>query len=223
MGLFRLFWIPEGMEPKQGAYVRSHAQDLLAIVALESRRAGAVIVGEDLGTVEDDVRAQLMARNVLSYRLLWFEKNPPIAYPEQALAAVTTHDLPTVAGLWTGSDLRGQTAIGLSPNEKGTREILTRVRRLTRSTSRTPLPTVVVRLHEALARAPSRIITATLDDAMLVNERPNMPATTAEWPNWSLALPEPIESLEKSRVAARIGRALGTRPPRRRARRTTRR
>jgi 4-alpha-glucanotransferase len=211
MGLFRLFWIPAGMEPKHGAYVRGDAQALLAIVALESQRAGAVIVGEDLGTVEDDVREQLKARDILSYRLLWFEKGAPAKYPKQALTAVATHDLPTVAGLWTGSDLQAQRTIGLRPNEKGTRDILMRVRRLTRATARTPLSTVVVRVHEALAAAPSRLVTATLEDAMLVEERPNMPATTTEWPNWSLALPEPIESLDKSRIAARIGRALGRR------------
>jgi 4-alpha-glucanotransferase len=223
MGLFRLFWIPAGMEPKQGTYVRSEARDLLAIVALESRRARAMIVGEDLGTVEDDVRAQLMARKVLSYRLLWFEKGSPASYPKQAVAAVTTHDLPTIAGLWTGSDLQAQKEIGLSPNEQGTREILLRLRRLTGATPRTPLSTVVVRVHEALAAAPSRILTATLDDGMLVTERPNMPATTTEWPNWSLALPEPIESLEKSRPAARIARALTKRAPWKRKRRSQRR
>ena len=223
MGLFRLFWIPDGMEPRHGGYVRSDAEDLLAIVALESRRARAVIVGEDLGTVEDDVRARLHARHMLSYRLLWFEKKPPATYPKQALAAVTTHDLPTIAGLWTGSDLQAQETIGMSPNEQGTREILTRVRRLTGSTPRTPLSTVVVRVHEALAAAPSRILTATLDDAMLVTERPNMPATTTEWPNWSIALPEPIESLEKSRVAARIARALTKRAPVKRKRASKRR
>ena len=160
---------------------------------------------------------------MLSYRLLWFEKKPPATYPRQALAAVSTHDLPTIAGLWTGSDLLAQAEIGLSPNEAGTREIQTRVRRLTSSTLRTPLSSVVVRIHEALATAPSRILTATLDDAMLVTERPNMPATTAQWPNWSIALPQPIESLEKSRVAARIARALTRRAPVRRKRASQRR
>ncbi len=223
MGLFRLFWIPDGMEPRDGAYVRSEAQDLLGIVALESRRAGAMIVGEDLGTVEDDVRAQLAARNVLSYRLLWFEKGSPAKYPKQALAAVSTHDLPTIAGLWTGFDLQAQKEIGLFPNELGTREIRMHVRRLTDATPRTPLSTVVVRVHEALAAAPSRILTATLEDAMLVKERPNMPATTTEWPNWSVALPETIESLETSRVAARIARALTKRAPRKRKRASQRR
>jgi 4-alpha-glucanotransferase len=160
---------------------------------------------------------------VLSYRLLWFEKGSPAAYPEQALAAVTTHDLPTIAGLWTGFDLRAQKEMGLCPNEQGTRQILMRVKRLTGATPRTPLSTVAVRVHEALAAAPSRILTATLEDAMLVTDRPNMPATTTEWPNWSVALPEPIETLEKSRVAARIARALTRRAPRKRKRASQRR
>jgi 4-alpha-glucanotransferase len=125
---------------------------------------------------------------------------------------VTTHDLPTIAGLWTGSDLRAQKEIGLSPNEKGTRDIRARVKRLARATARTPVSTVVTRVHEALAAAPCRILTATLDDALMVEERPNMPATTDEWPNWSLALPQPIESLEKNNpVAARIARTLARR------------
>jgi 4-alpha-glucanotransferase len=210
MGLFRLFWIPNGREPKDGAYVAGHARDLLAIVALESQRARAVIVGEDLGTVEEDTRAQLAAKRVLSYRLLWFEKTPPSKFPVDALAAVTTHDLPTVAGLWSDGDLHEQKRLGLAPNERGTREIKARVRRLTRATARTPAPTVIARVYEALGRAPSRILTATLDDAQAVEERPNMPATREQWPNWKLALPEPIETVGENRLARRIARALGS-------------
>jgi 4-alpha-glucanotransferase len=175
------------------------------------------IVGEDLGTVEEQVRQTLAAQRVLSYRLLWFEKAPPARYPEQALAAVTTLDLPTIAGLWTGSDLVAQRELGLSPNEQGTREIAGRVSRMTKATPRTPAPALVVRVYESLARAPSRILTATLDDAMVVEERPNIPATTDEWPNWSLALPAPIETLDTNPVAAKIAKALGRkrRAPRR--------
>jgi 4-alpha-glucanotransferase len=208
MGLFRLFWIPLNAEPMDGAYVRSHPADLLSIVALESQRAQAVIVGEDLGTVEDETREQLAAKHILSYRLLWFEKTPPSRFPERALAAVTTHDLPTIAGLWSGSDLQAQQRLGLSPNAAGTAEIRSRVRRLTRSAETTAVGAVIARVHEALSHAPSRILTATLDDAMAVEERPNMPATTHEWPNWRIALPQPIESLKKSRLAGAIAAAL---------------
>lgn len=208
MGLFRLFWIPPGAEPRDGAYVRGHGEDLLSIVALESQRAKAVIVGEDLGTVEDDVRRQLSKKRVLSYRLLWFERVPPSRFPEAALAAVTTHDLPTVAGLWSGQDLVAQKRLGLSPNEEGTAEIRDRIKRLARVGESTPLDEVIVRVHEALGRAPSRIVTGTLDDAMAVEERPNMPATTDEWPNWRLGLPQPIETLTRSARAQRIARAL---------------
>ena len=84
--------------------MRYPADDLLDIVCLESHRAGAVVVGEDLGTVEDGVREALAERGILGYRVLWFEDDDPAAWPELAMAAVTTHDLPTVAGLWTGSD-----------------------------------------------------------------------------------------------------------------------
>ncbi|MGH9311378.1 MAG: 4-alpha-glucanotransferase [Vicinamibacterales bacterium] len=208
MGLFRLFWIPEGMDPEDGAYVRGNGDPLLAIVALESQRAKAVIVGEDLGTVEEHVRDALASRHVMSYRLVWFEKTSPSRYPEDALAAVTTHDLPTIAGLWTESDLEVQKELGLSPNADGTREIKARVRRLTRASVRTPLPELVGRIHESLAKAPSRILTATLDDAMVVEERPNMPATNDEWPNWRLALPRPIDTLFDDPLARRIARAL---------------
>jgi 4-alpha-glucanotransferase len=208
MGLFRLFWIPVGAEPSDGAYVRGHGSDLLSIVALESQRAKAVIVGEDLGTVEDEAREQLAARHILSYRLLWFEKTPPSRFPERALAAVTTHDLPTVAGLWSDTDVKAQKRLGLSPNEAGTAEIKARIRRLTRSGPDTPVIDVIARVHEALGRAPSRLVTATLDDAMAVEERPNMPATTDEWPNWRFALPRPIESLARSPLAQRIAKAL---------------
>jgi 4-alpha-glucanotransferase len=208
MGLFRLFWIPSGMEPKDGVYVRNEADELLAIVALESQRARAVIVGEDLGTVEKGIPERLMERSILSYRLVWFENVHPRKFPEQALAAITTHDLPTTAGLWTGSDLDAQKRLRLAPNEQGTREIRHRVRRMTRATSSTPAPAVIVRLYTALASAPSRIVTATLDDALAVEERPNMPASGDGWPNWSLALPQPIETLIKTPLARQIAKAL---------------
>ena len=196
MGLFRLYWIPQGMDPSLGAYVRYAADELLAIVTLESQRARAVVVGEDLGTVEDEVRERLATHRLLSYRLLWFEAGPPARYPELALTAVTTHDLPTVAGLWSGADLRTQQRLGLRPNEAGLREIDERLLAMTGLPEEAEVREVILRAHQLLAEAPSVVVTATLEDALAVEERPNMPSTTAEWPNWSLALPISLENIQ---------------------------
>jgi 4-alpha-glucanotransferase len=208
MGLFRLFWIPVGSAPPAGAYVRYRHDEMLDILALESHRAGAYVVGEDLGTVEDFVREELHARGVMSYRLLWFEPNRPPEFPVQALAAVTTHDLPTVAGMWTGADLAEQQDLGLDPNEDGARAIRDKLADWSGSPDDADPAEVVVKTHRLLAQAPSMILTATLDDAAVVEERPNVPGTVDERPNWSIALPVPLEELEESPTAAAIAEAL---------------
>lgn len=213
MGLFRLFWIPRGVDPSMGAYVRYPADELLAIIALESHRAEAFVVGEDLGTVEEGVQAQLAAHRILSYRLLWFETEPPSHYPELALAAITTHDLPTIAGLWSGTDLRIQHELGLQPNEEGLREIREQLRTMTGLPEGAAVNEVIIRAHQLLADAPSVVVTATLEDAMAVEERPNMPNTTTEWPNWSIALPAPLETFEVSPLARAIGKIFKRRRP----------
>ncbi len=210
MGLFRLFWIPSGSSAADGTYVRYQHRDLLDILALESHRAGAYVVGEDLGTVEDFVRDELGERNVLSYRLLWFEDEPPRTFPRPALAAVTTHDLPTVAGLWTGTDLEAQRSRGMEPNEKSTTELLDRVSEWTGLAPGAAVTDVVQRVHQLLAEAPSSIVTATLDDALGVEERPNYPGTTGGT-NWSLALPVPLEEIEADPRVADIARTLSER------------
>jgi 4-alpha-glucanotransferase len=208
MGLFRLFWIPAGATPAEGGYVRYPADDLLAIVALESQRAGAVVVGEDLGTVETGVREQLADHGILSYRVMWFEDGPTSRYPELAMAAITTHDLPTIAGLWSGADLTEQRALGLEPNEAALAATRKRLASTIAPGSEDSIDDVVAAAHEALAAAPSLLVTATLDDALGVTERPNVPGTTRERPNWSLALPEPLERLETTPLALRIARVL---------------
>jgi 4-alpha-glucanotransferase len=209
MGLFRLFWIPENLDPGGGAYVRYPADELLAILALESHRAKSYIVGEDLGTVEDSMRSRLSEFNVLSYRLLWFETDPPGRFPPRALAAVTTHDLPTIAGLWTGSDLKAELELGLKPNEEGVKKIRERLKTTINALDQTAVEEVIERTHRLLAQAPSMVVTATLDDALAVEERPNMPGTAGDgWPNWSLALPKSLEELERSNLALAIARAL---------------
>src|SRR5581483_4253656 len=164
---------------------------------LESERARAIIVGEDLGTVEEGVRERLAAERVLSYRVLWFEPAPPRAYPVLSLATITTHDLPTIAGLWTESDLREQAAIGLAPNVAGTRALREHLRGLTGVPADAPADAVRAAAHRQLAEAPSVVVAATLEDALGVAERPNLPGTTAaQRANWSLALPRSLEEIE---------------------------
>ncbi len=211
MGLFRLWWIPRGGSPAEGAYVRYPADDLLGIVALESVRARALVVGEDLGTVEPGTRERLARAAILSYRVLWFESEPPARFPAGALAAVTTHDLPTVVGLWTGADLRAQRELGLRPNEEATAAVRARLGRMLGVGEGATGEEVVERTYRLLAEAPSAVLTATLEDACAVAERPNMPGTLAEWPNWSLALPLPLEELEKQPLPRAIARDLGRR------------
>ena len=208
MGLYRLFWIPPGGSAKTGAYVHLPSREMLDLLALESARAGAVVVGEDLGTVEDEVREDLAARGILSYRLVWFEETEPERYPVQALAAVTTHDLPTLAGAWTGSDLEDQKRIGMTVSKSGADWFKSQLEKVTGFGPETDLKRVVVAAHRALADAPSVVVAGTLDDALMVQERPNMPGTIDEWPNWSLALPRPLEEIEDDEVALSVAAAL---------------
>jgi 4-alpha-glucanotransferase len=196
LGLFRLWWIPSGHDSSRGAYVRSHTDELLEIVALESHRAGAVIIGEDLGTVPPGVRRELRRRRLLSTRLALFERVPPSRYPAQSFAGVTTHDLPTMAGIWSGTDLEDQSASGLAPDGAALQLLRSRLARAAGVGTNAPLDTVVIGLHERLAEAPPALIAATLEDALRVDERPNLPGTVASArANWSLALPVPIEEL----------------------------
>jgi 4-alpha-glucanotransferase len=208
MGLFRLYWIPPGGGPRDGAYVRYPAQDLLDLLALEAERAGAFIVGEDLGTVEDEVRDELTERGVLSYRLLWFEEGPPPTYPQQALAGVTTHDLPTIAGVWTSADLAERKRLGRAGDGSDEEIFRARIKQATGLSDDAPLDEVVVETHRALAQAPSLIVTATLDDAVAAVERPNLPGTIDEWPNWRIPLPRTLEEIVTDPLPRKVASAL---------------
>jgi 4-alpha-glucanotransferase len=128
-----------------------------------------------------------------------------------ALAAFTTHDVPTIAGLWTGADVEAQAATGREPNRAGFGEMRARLRAMTGVRDDAPVGEVIERTHELLAGAPSVIVTATLDDALAVEERPNMPGTVSEWPNWSIALPVPLEELEQAPLARLIAKAFAQR------------
>jgi 4-alpha-glucanotransferase len=207
MGLFRLWWVPANGSAADGAYVRYPSDDLLDIVALESHRAQALVVGEDLGTVEDGVREDMAAHDVLSYRLLWFEDDEPAEWPAEAMAAITTHDLPTVAGLWTGEDVEEQREYGTGTDEELERGRKSLLERLPGVADDAPAEQAVERAHQLLAEAPSLLLSATLDDAVGELRRPNMPGTT-ERPNWSLPLPVAVEDLPGHPLLQTVARTL---------------
>ena len=209
LGLFRLWWIPAGQDPSRGAYVRSHTAELLEIVALESHRAGAVVIGEDLGTVSAGVRSELRRRRLLSTRLALFEREPPATYPRQSVAGVTTHDLPTMSGLWSGADLADQAASGIRPDPDASGLLRSRLARAAGLGADAPLDDVVQRLHARLAASPSMLVAATLEDALRLEARPNLPGTVAsQRDNWSLALPSPIEDVARDARVMAMAEAL---------------
>jgi 4-alpha-glucanotransferase len=214
MGLFRLFWIPEGRTGRDGAYVRFHDRDLLDVVALESHRADALVVGEDLGTVEPEARDHLRDAHVLSTRLLWFEDEPPTSWPHEAMAAVTTHDLPTIAGVWSGIDLADQHAAGTRVPDDGDELFRHRLRVAGSCDDQVSVEKVDVAAHRAIAASPCLLATAALDDLVGAEHRPNLPGTINEHPNWRIPLPVTLDDLPGHHLAQEVTAAIAEgRPP----------
>jgi 4-alpha-glucanotransferase len=214
-GLFRGWWVPAGRRSAEGAYVRYRSDELLAILCLESTRAGAWIVGEDLGTLEEGVREKLADRRILSMRVAYFEDEPPAAFPRRAMALLSTHDLPTVAGVWTGSDLADQARAGVVPDPAALGTLRKRLEGVTGLAPGAASRQVILAAHAALAAAPSAVITATLEDALAVEERVNLPGTVEpQRMNWSLSLPVTIEELESDPFVASLAETLGRDRPR---------
>jgi 4-alpha-glucanotransferase len=168
-----------------------------------------VVIGEDLGTVEPGVRESLAEHAVLSYRLMWFEQDEPTSWPALAMGAITTHDLPTITGLWTGADLEDQLAHVPTP-----RPALERDRAVLLAQLPTPSEAdgdgaagVVVAAHRRLGKAPCVLLSATLEDAVGQPLRPNMPGTSGR-PNWSIPLPVDVDDLPSHPLAARLAQVL---------------
>ena len=202
----RRVYATSGATPADGAYVRYPVDDLLGVVALESQRARCLVVGEDLGVVEPALRDALAARDILSYRLAWFEERPAAEFPRVAMAAVTTHDLPTVAGFMSGGDLAHLREIGVLDDETaarfGEREQGERQRLRERLASESidgawsDDPRDVARaLHAFVGRTPCMLACASLDDAVGAAQRPNVPGTIDQHPNWRLPLPVSLEQI----------------------------
>ena len=221
MGLRRLWVIPDGADPAEGAYLRYPFTDLLRLVRLESWRHRAVILAEDLGTVPDGFSAQLAQAGVLGMRVLWFERDEdgpfrrPAAWARDAAAMTSTHDLPTVAGWWLGRDIDWRARIGLVPDRAAAeaeraadRAALWQAFRDSGAAPEGTGPTPEAAATAAcahVARAASTLALLPLEDILAQEEQPNLPGTLDEHPNWRRRYPAPAaDLLDTPAVAARL-------------------
>lgn len=226
LGMFRLFWIPDGMTPNDGVYVLYPSEDLLRIIALESVRNRTVVIAEDLGTIGDNVREALKRFWMLSYRLLYFERNypdpsflPPERYPLMALCAVTTHDLPTIYGYWKGRDIERRRAIGKYPDDTlWNKQVQERERdkKLILATLKSQgiipddypsdpsdipemTPELCSAIYHYLALTPCKLLLASLDDVIGALDQQNMPGTVDSHPNWLQKTRPGLEQIVKDK------------------------
>lgn len=219
LGLFRLWWIPEGNSPIDGTYVGYDHEALIGILALEAQRAGAVVIGEDLGTFEPWVQEYLAARGILGTSILWFENDgdaplPPEKYRTQCLASVNTHDLPPTAGYLAGDHVLLRDRLGLlegslSEEHAAHQESLNAVLQLVRERGLLPADGAVTEqqtieaLYRLLAQSPSMLLGVALTDGVGERRVQNQPGTGDEYPNWQVPLadeagrPVLVEELEK--------------------------
>ena len=228
MGLFRLWCIPEGAEPSQGAYLRLDHEALVSILLLEAERAGAFVVGEDLGVVEPFVREYLASRGVLGTSILWFETDdgvprPPETWRELCLATVTTHDLPPTAGYLAGEHVRLRAELGLltrsveeelafASHEQEAIRALLRERGLV--SEHADEEDLVAGLHALLTKTPSRLLGVAITDLVGDRRTQNQPGTHREYPNWRVPLSGPdgapllVEDLATNERAQRLAARL---------------
>jgi 4-alpha-glucanotransferase len=207
MGLFRLWWVPAGLGAVNGTYVAYDADAMLAVVVLEATRAGALVVGEDLGTVEPAVRTALDRAGLLGSEVLWFTREddevtplPPARYRSRAVASVSTHDLPTAYGLLAEEQVRVRAELGqldrpVEQERARVREEKDRLLAMMRSEGLArPGSTdrdLVLDMYRVLARTPCRVVLAMPADAVGDLRQPNLPGTRDEYPNWRLPLADP--------------------------------
>ena len=220
MGLFRLWWVPAGRGAAGGTYVSYDAAAMLAVVVLEATRAGALVVGEDLGTVEPAVRVALDSAGVLGSAVLWFSREedeitplPPVRYRERAVASVSTHDLPTAYGLLADEQVRVRASLGqldrpeaeeLARVSEEKERLLAMMRAEGLAAPGSSDADLVLDMYRVLIRTPCRVVLAMPADAVGDRRQPNLPGTQDEYPNWRLPLadatgkPVPLETFLSS-------------------------
>jgi 4-alpha-glucanotransferase len=238
MSLDRLYWIPDGADATRGAYVSYPFDDLLRLVALESRRQRCAVIGEDLGTVPAGFRERMRAADVLSYRVIFFERSPdrtlapPSAYPPLAAATAATHDMPTIKGFWLGRDIAWRRRLALYPDAQAelaemaerrrdrrllldalAREGLIARDRFGEFLSETDEPRYSAELGDAIlafvARSASRLVLVQLEDVFGEGEQANLPGTTEGHPNWRRRASHSLDQLGYDCELRRIAALVG--------------
>ncbi|MFF8671784.1 4-alpha-glucanotransferase [Streptomyces sp. NPDC015242] len=211
MGLFRLWWVPQGHPPTEGTYVRYDAEAMLAVLVLEASRAGALVIGEDLGTVEPGVREALRERGVLGTSVLWFERDwegdgrplPPESWRADCLATATTHDLPSTAARLTGEHVELRDSLGLltrplreerAEAAADTAEWLSLLSELGLlhgtggGSDASSEEAEIQAVHRFLLRTPARMVGVWLPDGVGDRRPQNLPGTWDQYPNWRLPI-----------------------------------
>jgi 4-alpha-glucanotransferase len=220
MGLARLWLVPQGASPAEGAYLTYPLDDMLRLIALESHRHRAVVIGEDLGTVEPGFREKIAAAGVAGMDVLWFQRDgedfmPPADWRHDAVAMTSTHDLPTVAGWWSGADIDTRNALGLANAARETKGrtkdrvcLWTAFREAGVVDADAPTKDAAIAVDAAIAftgQSPSPLALIPIEDVLGTAEQPNMPGTITEHPNWRRRLTQPADLvLETPRVRARL-------------------
>ncbi|MGF0238227.1 4-alpha-glucanotransferase [Rhodococcus sp. IEGM1300] len=220
MGLQRLWVIPNGSPPRDGAYLYYPIDDMLRLLALESHRHQAIVLGEDLGTVPDGLREKLIARSILGMRVLLFEQDNThfksiLDWPDNALATTSTHDLPTLNGWWHGRDIDWNARLGLveasgeiewrhhrEREREGLRRVLSEDPQNFREESH-ETDQVLDAATRFLGHTRAPLVLLPLEDALGIEQQANLPGTTNTHPNWSRRLPAESEALLDDPDAAR--------------------
>jgi|UniRef100_A0A7V6DQK7 4-alpha-glucanotransferase len=233
MGLFRLYWIPAGLDPRQGAYVRYPAHDLLGLLTLESQRRRTLVIGEDLGTVAPGIRRDLAQHRIFSYRVFYFERKSkkdnsfarPKDYPRQAMACVTTHDLPTLAGYWEGRDLELRQKLNLYPSAQlAQQDVASRAedrRLLVEALVRQgllppnyspPTDTCPEEIRRGvlayLGQSRAALVETRLEEFLGLSAQQNLPGTITQHPNWRQKISAALEDLRHDPLVIRLAATL---------------
>ena len=212
MGLMRLWLIPDGAPPADGAYLSYPLDDLLRLVALESHRHRAIVIGEDLGTVAPEFRDRMAEVGISGMDVLWFQRDkkrflPPSKWRGDAVAMTSTHDLPTVAGWWNGSDITTREKLGLVPDaaaerkkRAADRKKLWKAFKKAKVTKRDPPPPEETEpaadsAVRFVAKAAAPLALIPVEDMLGLSEQPNLPGTVDEHPNWRRRYDPPASNI----------------------------